>query len=207
QAVEHHRRHDLRRGVHRRLRLARDDARGGRPHHHRNPARRRELDTRRPARDRDRGHRRPRQSGGRGAGVSRIAERIASLPPYPFARIDELKAEKRRAGVDLIDLGIGDPDLPTPPHIVAALREAATVASHHRYPSYAGMIEMRAAAAGFMARRFGVELDPATEVVALIGSKEGIAHAPLALVDPGDIVLCPDPGYPVYAVGTKFAGG
>jgi len=139
--------------------------------------------------------------------VTRIAQRIATLPPYPFARIDELKAEKRRAGVDLIDLGIGDPDLPTPPHIVAALREAAAVPSHHRYPSYVGMMEMRAAAASFMQKRFGVKLDPATEVLALIGSKEGVAHLPLALVDPGDVVLCPDPGYPVYPVGTQFAGG
>jgi len=139
--------------------------------------------------------------------MSRVAQRIRNLPPYLFARIDELKQEQRARGVDIIDLGIGDPDLPTPPHIVAALREAATVPSHHRYPSYAGMIEMRAAAASFMAKRFGVKLDPATEVVALIGSKEGVAHLPLALVDPGDVVLCPDPGYPVYPVGTKFAGG
>jgi len=136
-----------------------------------------------------------------------IARRIATLPPYPFARIDELKAEQRKRGVDLIDLGIGDPDLPTPPHIVAALREAATVASHHRYPSYVGMMELRAAAAAFCKKRFGVTLDPASEVVTLIGSKEGIAHLPLALVDPGDVVLCPDPGYPVYAVGTQFCGG
>jgi LL-diaminopimelate aminotransferase len=137
----------------------------------------------------------------------RVAGRIAALPPYPFARIDELKAEQRKKGVDLIDLGIGDPDLPTPPHIVAALKEAAAVPGHHRYPSYVGMLELRAAAAAFVKARFGVSLDPSTEVVALIGSKEGIAHLPVALVDPGDVVLCPDPGYPVYATGTQFSGG
>lgn len=138
---------------------------------------------------------------------SRVAARIRALPPYLFARIDELKQEQKAKGVDLIDLGIGDPDLPTPAHIVEALREAAPHAEHHRYPSYAGMLELRRAAAGFYRERFGVELDPASEVVALIGSKEGIAHLPVALVDPGDVVLCPDPGYPVYATGTSFVGG
>lgn len=138
---------------------------------------------------------------------SRIAHRIQSLPPYLFAHIDELKQEQKRKGVDVIDLGIGDPDLPTPPHIVAALEQAARQPAHHRYPSYAGMLELRTAAADFCRRRFAVQLDPASEVVALIGSKEGIAHLPLALVDPGDVVLCPDPGYPVYATGTRFVGG
>ncbi len=139
--------------------------------------------------------------------MSRLAARIRALPPYLFARIDELKNEQLQKGVDVIDLGIGDPDLPTPPHIVEALREAAGNPAHHRYPSYAGMLELRRAAATFCKTRFGVELDPATEVLALIGSKEGVAHLPLALVDPGDVVLCPDPGYPVYATGTRFAGG
>jgi LL-diaminopimelate aminotransferase len=137
----------------------------------------------------------------------KLAQRIQTLPPYLFARIDELKQEQRARGVDVIDLGIGDPDLPTPPHIVAALKDAAAEPAHHRYPSYAGMAAFRAAAARFCQRRFGVALDPATEVLALIGSKEGVAHLPLALVDPGDVVLCPDPGYPVYATGTRFAGG
>jgi LL-diaminopimelate aminotransferase len=135
------------------------------------------------------------------------AQRIQSLPPYLFARIDELKAEQKAKGVDLIDLGIGDPDLPTPPHIVAALAQAAADPSTHRYPSYAGMIELRRAAADFYKQRFGVALDAASQVVTLIGSKEGIAHFPVAFVDPGDLVLVPDPGYPVYATGTKFAGG
>jgi LL-diaminopimelate aminotransferase len=138
---------------------------------------------------------------------TRVAARLRALPPYLFARIDELKQEQLARGVDVIDLGIGDPDLPTPPHVVAALQQAAPRPEHHRYPSYAGMLELRRAAARFCQRRFGVELDPATEVLALIGSKEGIAHLPVALVDPGDVVLCPDPGYPVYATGTRFVGG
>jgi LL-diaminopimelate aminotransferase len=136
-----------------------------------------------------------------------VAQRIRELPPYLFARIDELKAEQRAKGVDLIDLGIGDPDLPTPPHIVAELQAAAKDPAHHRYPSYVGMPSFRKAAADFYRTRFGASFDPATEVVALIGSKEGIAHFPVAFVDPGDLVLVPDPGYPVYAIGTAFAGG
>jgi LL-diaminopimelate aminotransferase len=135
------------------------------------------------------------------------AQRIQSLPPYLFARIDELKAEQRAKGVDLIDLGIGDPDLPTPAHIVAALGKAAADPATHRYPSYAGMIELRRACADFYGKRFGVKLDGASEVVTLIGSKEGIAHFPVAFVDPGELVLVPDPGYPVYATGTRFVGG
>lgn len=136
-----------------------------------------------------------------------LAQRIRELPPYLFARIDELKAEQRKKGVDLIDLGIGDPDLPTPPHIVAALQQAAADPAHHRYPSYVGMLELRRSAAAFYRRRFGVTVDPEKQVVALIGSKEGIAHFPVAFVDPGDLVLVPDPGYPVYATGTRFSGG
>jgi LL-diaminopimelate aminotransferase len=138
---------------------------------------------------------------------TRPAARIRELPPYPFARIDEIRNEARAKGVDLIDLGVGDPDLPTPPLVVEALAKAAHDPAHHRYPSYVGMLAFRQAAARFMEKRFGVKVDPAREALALIGSKEGIAHLPLALVDPGDVVLCPDPGYPVYAVGTRFAGG
>lgn len=138
---------------------------------------------------------------------SRLAQRIRELPPYLFAHIDALKQVQLAKGADLIDLGIGDPDLPTPPHIVAELQRAATDARHHRYPSYQGMAELRAAAAAYYQRRWGVGLDPAREVVALIGSKEGIAHFPLAFVDPGDLVLVPDPAYPVYAVASRFAGG
>jgi LL-diaminopimelate aminotransferase len=138
---------------------------------------------------------------------SRLAQRIRELPPYLFARIDELKQEARSRGADLIDLGIGDPDLPTPPHIVAELGRAAQDPSHHRYASYQGMAELRRAAADYYAKRWGVSLDADREVLVLIGSKEGIAHFPIAFVDPGDLVLVPDPGYPVYAVGTRFCGG
>jgi len=136
-----------------------------------------------------------------------FAERIKSLPPYLFAAIDAKKAEVQAQGVDVIDLGVGDPDMPTPAHIVAALQQAATRPENHQYPSYVGMLSFRQAATEWFSRRFGVDFDPATEVVSLIGSKEGIAHMPLAFVDPGDYVLVPDPGYPVYAIATTFAGG
>jgi LL-diaminopimelate aminotransferase len=136
-----------------------------------------------------------------------LADRIKHLPPYLFARIDALKAEARGKGVDLIDLSIGDPDIPTPAHIVDAMRAAVEKPEHHRYPSYEGMLSFREAAAAWVKRRFGVTLDAKTETLSLIGSKEGIGHIPLAFVNPGDVVLCPSPGYPVYAVGTLFAGG
>ena len=136
-----------------------------------------------------------------------FAERLSGLPPYLFAEIDRLKREARGRGVDIIDLGVGDPDQPTPPHIVKRLQEAATDPANHRYPSYEGMPRFREAVAAWYQRRFGVALDPTTEVVSLIGSKEGIAHLPLAFVNPGDATLVPDPGYPVYAIGTLFAGG
>ena len=135
------------------------------------------------------------------------AERIKQLPPYLFAAIDAKKAEVQAQGVDVIDLGVGDPDMPTPAHIVESLKIAAEKAENHQYPSYVGMLSYRKAATDWFARRFGVEFDPATEVVSMIGSKEGIAHMPLAFVDPGDYVLVPDPGYPVYAIATTFAGG
>jgi LL-diaminopimelate aminotransferase len=135
------------------------------------------------------------------------AQRIQELPPYLFAEIDKKKNALRARGVDIISLGIGDPDLPTPPHIVAKLREAAGNPANHRYPDYEGLLTFRQAAAHWYRARFGVSLDPALEVISLIGSKEGIAHMPIAWVDPGDVVLCPDPGYPVYGVGTGFCGG
>jgi LL-diaminopimelate aminotransferase len=135
------------------------------------------------------------------------AQRIQELPPYLFAEIDKKKNALRARGVDIISLGIGDPDLPTPAHIVAKLREAAGNPANHRYPDYEGLLAFRQAAANWYRNRFGVSLDPEREVVSLIGSKEGIAHMPIAWVDPGDVVLCPDPGYPVYAVGTGFCGG
>ncbi len=137
----------------------------------------------------------------------KLAERLKKLPPYLFAQIDKAKREARARGVDVIDLGIGDPDLPTPPHVIQALQEAALDPETHRYPSYEGMLAFRQAVVDWYAKRFGARLDPETEVLTLIGSKEGTAHMPLAFVDPGDVVLVPDPGYPVYAAGSWFAGG
>jgi LL-diaminopimelate aminotransferase len=137
----------------------------------------------------------------------RIAKRIETLPPYLFAELDRKLEAKRAQGVDVISLGVGDPDLPTPDHIVEAMREAVRDPSTHRYPSYYGSLEFRTAVAAWYGRRFGVELDPETEVMALIGSKEGIGHIALAFVDPGDEALIPDPGYPVYGVSTRLAGG
>ena len=137
----------------------------------------------------------------------RIAKRVEGLPPYLFAELDKRVAAKRAEGADVISLGVGDPDLPTPAHIVEALREAALDPSTHRYPSYYGMLELRQAIADHYERRFGVTLDPETEVLPLIGSKEGIAHIATAFVDPGDRALVADPGYPVYGIGTILAGG
>jgi LL-diaminopimelate aminotransferase len=136
-----------------------------------------------------------------------LAQRLSTIPPYLFAHIDALKLEERAKGKDLIELGIGDPDLPTPPHIVRALQEAAADRGTHRYPAYVGLDAFRESAARFFQRRFGVKVDADREVVTLIGSKEGIAHFPVAFVDPGDVVLVPDPGYPVYATLTRFQGG
>ena len=136
-----------------------------------------------------------------------MAKRIDQIPPYLFAEIDKKKEGMRRKGMDLIDLGIGDPDLPTPKPIIERLKKAAENPGNHRYPSYEGMIEFRTAVAEWYERRFGIKLNPGTEVLSLIGSKEGIAHIPLAFVNPGDIVLVPSPGYPVYRVATLFAGG
>lgn len=136
-----------------------------------------------------------------------VATRIKTLPPYLFAAIDEMKQKATARGVDIINLGIGDPDLPTPTAIVESLGKAAKNPKHHQYPSYEGMLSFRKAVADWYKRRFNVTLDPASEVLTLIGSKEGIGHIPLAFVDPGDIVLVPSPGYPVYPVGTSFAGG
>ena len=135
------------------------------------------------------------------------ARRLQALPPYLFAELDRMKQEQLKKGVDVISLGIGDPDLPTPPHIIEALARAAADPANHQYPSYEGMLALRRAAADWYRSRFGVTLDPATEVLSLIGSKEGIGHFPLAFVNPGDVVLTPDPAYPVYQAGTLFAGG
>ena len=136
-----------------------------------------------------------------------VATRIKTLPPSLFAAIDKMKQAAIARGVDIINLGIGDPDLPTPGPIVESLARAAKDPKHHQYPSYEGMLSFRKAVADWYHRRFGVTLDPADEVLTLIGSKEGIGHIHLAFVDPGDIVLVPSPGYPVYPVGTSFCGG
>jgi len=136
-----------------------------------------------------------------------LSDRVRNLPPYLFAAIDKMKHEAVAKGIDLIDLSIGDPDIPTPNHIVEAMKKAVEKPVHHRYPSYEGMLSYRQAVADWYKKRFNVSLDAKTEVLSLIGSKEGIGHIPLAFVNPGDVVLVPSPGYPVYPVGTLFAGG
>src|SRR5262249_37890190 len=140
----------------------------------------------------------------RTAPTLRPARRIAELPPYLFAEVDRRIAEKRAQGHDVISLGIGDPDLPTPDHVLQALEAGAPDAANHRYPDYYGLRELRVAIADWYRERFDVTLDADAEVIPLIGSKEGIAHLPTAWVDPGDVVLVPDPGYPVFSIGTML---
>jgi LL-diaminopimelate aminotransferase len=132
---------------------------------------------------------------------------MANLPPYLFAEIDRKRALKEAEGVDVISLGIGDPDMPTPSRIVDAMAKAITVPRNHQYPAYAGSKPYREACAEWMSRRFGVSLDPATEVLALIGSKEGIAHLFPAFINVGDYTLVPGVGYPVYTTGGVLIGG
>jgi len=136
-----------------------------------------------------------------------LSKRILDLPPYLFAELDRAKAALRAEGKDVIDLGVGDPDLPTPDPIVHVLKKEAEESSNHGYPSYQGLLGFRQAVADWYRKRFNVELDPVCEVVSLIGSKEGIAHLPLAFIDPGDVGLYTEPGYPVYPVSIAFAGG
>ncbi|RQD82493.1 LL-diaminopimelate aminotransferase, partial [Methanosalsum natronophilum] len=135
------------------------------------------------------------------------AERINALPPYLFATIDEAKAEMMNKGVDVIDLGVGDPDQATPEHIIESMCEAVKDPVNHKYPSYSGLIDFREAAATWLKNEKGIDVDPVTETLTMIGSKEGVAHIPLAFINPGDIALVPDPAYPVYKIGTQFAGG
>lgn len=135
------------------------------------------------------------------------ANRITQLPPYLFAEIDRKKTEVQQRGMDIIDLGVGDPDLPTPQHIVKKMQEAVARPEYHTYPSYAGMHAFREAVANWYQKRFNVTLNPESEVLTLIGSKEGIAHVSLAFINPNDIGLYTSPGYPVYQVSIKFAGG
>ena len=137
----------------------------------------------------------------------KIAQRIQTIPPYLFAEIDRKKEEAIKRGVDIINLGIGDPDQPTPNNIIEKLRESIKDSRTHHYPPYQGTTEFRQAVASWYKNRFRVNLDPDQEVMALIGSKEGIAHIFLAFIDPGDFSLIPDPGYPVYKTGTLFANG
>lgn len=135
------------------------------------------------------------------------AQRIATVPPYLFAEIDKKKREVIARGVDVISLGIGDPDLPTPAFVIEAMHKAIQKPAYHQYPDYDGSLAFRTAAAQFYKKRFGVEFDPKTEALALIGSKEGLAHIIWAYIDQGDIALVPDPAYPVYKTHTMLAGG
>jgi len=136
----------------------------------------------------------------------RFARRLDAVPPYLFAELERKIAEKRAAGVDVISLGIGDPDLPTPEPVVEALVSGARDSATHQYPTNHGSDEFRQAAADFYRARFGVELDPGSEVVPALGGKEAVGHMALALLDPGDVCLSPDPGYPPYTSGPVFAG-
>lgn len=133
--------------------------------------------------------------------------RLRSIGAYLFADLDRKQEELAAKGVDVISLGVGDPDLPTPPHIIKAMEDGARDPHTHRYPPYRGTGEFRKAAAAWFARRFGVTLDADREVLALIGSKEGLAHLPWAVMNPGDVALVPDPGYPVYRSSTIMAEG
>ncbi len=135
------------------------------------------------------------------------ADRIKNLPPYLFAEIDKMINKAKQEGVDVISFGVGDPDQPTPEHIVESMIEAVRDPSTHSYPSYEGLLSYREAVADWYQKRFGVELDPEDEVVSLIGSKEGIAHFPFCYINPGDLALIPDPGYPVYKTAVLLAGG
>ncbi len=135
------------------------------------------------------------------------AKRLQTLPPYLFAEIDRVKAEVAARGVDIVSLGVGDNDLPTPDFIIEALCKAARDPKNHQYPSYAGLLTFREAVAEWYHRRFGVSLDPKKEVVSLIGSKEGIFHFPLAFINPGDLTLVCTPNYPVPPVAANFLGG
>ncbi|MFO0840183.1 MAG: LL-diaminopimelate aminotransferase [Phycisphaerae bacterium] len=133
--------------------------------------------------------------------------RLTALPSYLFVEIDRRKRAAIEAGKDVINFGVGDPDRPTFEYIVDAMRRAVGVPSYHRYPAGAGSVEFRASIAAFFEKRYRVRLDPESEVLALIGSKEGLGHLPLAVLEPGDQAIIPDPAYPVYQAGTLFAGG
>ncbi|MFC1848495.1 LL-diaminopimelate aminotransferase [Chloroflexota bacterium] len=137
----------------------------------------------------------------------RLAKRVENLPPYLFVGITKRIAEKKARGEDVVSFAIGDPDIPTPQHILDALCQAARDPANHRYPESDGLPQLRQAISTWYQRRFELSLDPDKEIVPLIGSKEGIGHVALCFIDPGDIALVTDPGYPVYSIGTMFAGG
>ena len=137
----------------------------------------------------------------------KFASRIDKVPPYLFVEISRKIAAKREQGIDVISFGIGDPDIPTPDNVIEKLRETALDGPNHRYPETDGLPEFRQAVADWYQRRFGISVHPDRETLPLIGAKEGIGHAALCFIEPGDIALVPDPGYPVYSVGTWFAGG
>jgi len=136
-----------------------------------------------------------------------LSQRLKLLPPYLFLEIDKAKRKARSQGRDIIDFGIGDPDMPTPQYIIDALNKAANDPANHRYALDQGTPLLRQSIAAWYKRRFNIELDPETEILPLIGSKEGIAHFPLAFLNPGDYSLVPEPCYPPYKGGTIFAGG
>ena len=137
----------------------------------------------------------------------RFSERMDRVPPYLFVQISRKIAEKKAQGIEVISFGIGDPDIPTPDYVIDALGEASQDAPNHRYPESEGLPEFREGVADWYLRRFGVQLDSEKEVISLIGAKEGIGHVAFCFLDAGDVALVPDPGYPVYAMGTLFAGG
>ncbi|MBC7233465.1 MAG: LL-diaminopimelate aminotransferase [Chloroflexi bacterium] len=137
----------------------------------------------------------------------KLAKRIADLPPYIFAEAGQKLEQMKAKGIDVINLGIGSPDLPPPRPIIDALYESALKPDNHGYAGYYGLPALRRAIADYYAHRFGVEIDPNKEVAVLIGSKEGIFNTSLAFLDSGDVALIPDPGYPTYSVGTQMSGG
>ena len=136
-----------------------------------------------------------------------LAKRVKNLPPYLFVQISRAIAEKKTQGIDVISFGIGDPDIPTPNSVIETLKSASDNKINHRYPESEGLPVLRKNISEFYKKRFGVNLDPETQIINLIGAKEGIAHAALCFIDPGDIAISPDPAYPVYEIGTMFAGG
>src|SRR6188508_2108080 len=132
--------------------------------------------------------------------------RIRRLPPYVFEEVNKAKAKARNAGADIIDLGMGNPDLPAPPHVIEKLKETLGKPRTDRYSSSRGITGLRKAQAAYYARRFGVKLNPETQIVATLGSKEGFANVAQAITAPGDVILCPNPSYPIHAFGFLMAG-